>query len=109
MTQHRKCRSKLSKLPPFGKDWPEDERDKIRLPQEEDQPFDDDDLPDENDDERLHENDQEEEQIDLEEVAIEGVVYANDVEIDEETVGALRPRRGGERINYRRFSTTGAR
>lgn len=38
------------------------------------------------------------------EEVIEEVVYPDDVVIDETEVGALRPRRGGDRVNYRQLA-----
>jgi hypothetical protein len=97
MIQHRKGASKLLKLPPFGKDWPEGEKNRIRMPHEEDQDHDEDDLPDGENEEDEYDNLQDEE-------VIEEVVYPDDVVIDETEVGALRPRRGGDRVNYRQLA-----
>ena len=37
-------------------------------------------------------------------LSVEEIVYPDDVVIDETEVGALRPRRGGDRVNYRQLA-----
>jgi hypothetical protein len=62
----------------------------------EDQEYDEDDLADGGGD-----GDEENEEEVREEEVIEEVIYAADVVVDEFEEGALRPRRGGARVNYR--------
>ena len=98
MMKHKKGGSKLLKLPPFGRDWPEGEKNRVAMPHLEDQDYDEDDLGDGG-----NTNDEEDEEVREEEV-IEEVIYAEDIVIDETEEGALRPRRGGDRVNYRNLA-----
>jgi hypothetical protein len=99
MFKHKKGKSKLLRLPPFGKDWPQDEKNRFTVPHMEDQEYDEDDLADGGGD-----DDEEDEEEVREEDVIEEVTYAADVVVDEFEEGALRPRRGGDRVNYRNLA-----